>query len=148
VGFNDAGLYAWLRTVIRNKAIDDYRRRHRIVMVDPLEDGARLDQSCTEQHSGNPVHELLAREHAKLARNLVDQCMTVILGMPEHLRIAILLRGEGQSSSRIGAQMGVDSSTVRGYWQQAIRTLTATLGDVIKILDDTAQRDRQGEGAV
>jgi DNA-directed RNA polymerase specialized sigma24 family protein len=111
-----------------------------------VDDGDRLDQQCAEDDLGNPLHELMAHEHAELARDLVDRCMAVIHGLPGRLRIAILLRGEGQSSARIGAQMGVDSSTVRGYWRQAIRELTTAMGDVIKILDDEVDEpDPYGE---
>jgi RNA polymerase sigma factor (sigma-70 family) len=135
-GFNDKGRYGWLRTVVRNRAVDAFRRRGRIIplLVDPLDENADcLDQACADT---DPVRTLLAHEHTVLARDLVDRCMTVIHSMPEHLRIALLLRGDAQTSSQIGDQMGVDSSTVRGYWKQAIKELTATVGHVIRILDD------------
>jgi RNA polymerase sigma factor (sigma-70 family) len=143
-GFNDQGRYGWLRTVIRNRAVDAFRRRGRIpLLVDPLEDTGCLDQPCAD---ADPVHALLAHEHAGLARDLVDRCMAVIHSMPEHLRIALLLRGDGQTSSQIGDQIGVDSSTVRGYWKQAIKELTANVGHVIRILDDEVdERDLGGE---
>lgn len=141
-GFNDQGRYGWLRTVTRNRAVDAFRRRRRIpLLVDPLEDACCLDQPCAD---ADPVDALLAHEQAVLARDLVDRCMTVIHSMPEHLRIALLLRGEGQTSSQIGTQMGLNSSTVRGYWKQAIKELTANAGRVIRILDD--ERDEQDQG--
>jgi DNA-directed RNA polymerase specialized sigma24 family protein len=72
--------------------------------------------------------------------------MAVIHSMPEHLRIALLLRGDGRTSSQIGDQIGVDSSTVRGYWKQAIKELTANVGHVIRTLDDEVdERDLGGE---
>jgi RNA polymerase sigma factor (sigma-70 family) len=143
-GFNDQGRYGWLRKVIRNQAVDAFRRRGRIpLLVDPLKDADCLDQPCAD---ADPVHALLAYEHAVSARDLVDRCMTVIHSMPEHLRIALLLRGDGQTSSQIGTQMRVDSSTVRGYRKQAIEKLTANVGHVIKILDDEVdERDQGGE---
>jgi RNA polymerase sigma factor (sigma-70 family) len=145
-GFNDRGRYGWLRAVIRNKAVNAFRRRDRLpIPIDPLEDAARLDQPSAHDNPDDPVHNLLAREHALLARGLLDRCMAVIHSMPEHLRIAILLRADGRSSRQIGALMGVDSSTVRGYWQRAIKELTANVGDVIKILDAVDEQDQDGE---
>jgi RNA polymerase sigma factor (sigma-70 family) len=142
-GFNDQGRYGWLRRVIRNRAVDAFRRRCRILVVDPLEDSDCLDQPCAD---ADPVHALLVHEHAVLVGDLLDRCMTVIHSMPEDLRIALVLRGEGQNSTEIGAQMGVDSSTVRGYWKRAIKELTVNVGDVIRILDDEVdERDRGGE---
>lgn len=142
-GFNDPGLYGWLRAVIRNRAVDAFRKRHQILLVDPLEDTGCLDQLCVD---ADPMYALLAHEHVVLARDLLDRCMTVINSLPERLRVALLLRGEGQTSSQIGEQMGVDSSTVRGYWKQAIKELTANVGDVIMILDDEVDEwDRGGE---
>jgi RNA polymerase sigma factor (sigma-70 family) len=144
--FNDKGRYGWLRTVIRNKAVDAFRKRDRLpIPIDPLEDAAQLDQPSAHDNPDDPVHNLLTREHALLARELLDRCMAVIHSMPERRRIAILLRADGQSSRQIGALMGVDSSTVRGYWKQAIKELTASVGDVIKILDAVDEQDQDGE---
>jgi RNA polymerase sigma factor (sigma-70 family) len=141
--FNDQGFYGWLRRVTQRRAVDAFRRRRRILLVDPLEDAGCLDRPCAD---ADPVRALLVHEHAVLADDLLDRCMTVIHSLPEHLRIALLLRGDGQTSSQIGAQMGVDSSTVRGYWKQAIKELIANVGDVIRILDDEVdERDRGGE---
>lgn len=150
-GYDDASLYGWLRMVVRNRAVDEYRRGHRsrIVVVDPLEDGERLDRPSDEDDPGHPVHELLAREHRELARDLATRCMAVIHGMRSERRIAVLLRGEGLTSAEIGTRMGIAASTVRGYWREAIMVLKATVGDVITMLDtdtDVAERDWDGEG--
>jgi RNA polymerase sigma factor (sigma-70 family) len=138
--FSDSSRYGWLRRVTRNLAVSAYRKRRTIAEpVDPIEDAGRLDQA---NDADDPVEVLLAREHAALARNLVEQCMAVIQSMPEHLRVAILLRGERHTSRQIGVLMGVDSSTVRGYWKQAIKELNNRVGDVIRILEDRASRTR------
>jgi RNA polymerase sigma factor (sigma-70 family) len=142
-GFNDERRRGWLCTIIFRRAVDAFRKRRRILLVDPVEDAGCLEQPCAD---ADPVHALLAHEHAVLARDLVDRCKTVIHSMPEHLRLALLARGAGKTSSQIGAQMGVDSSTVRGYWKQAIKELTANVGHVIRILDDEVnEQDQDGE---
>ncbi|MEU8606383.1 sigma factor [Actinoplanes sp. NPDC048791] len=108
--YNDAGLFSWLRLVVRNRAVDEYRRHARIqlVVVDPLEDSDWFDQPWAEQESADPVYRLLAQERGELARDLVNRCMKVIHGLRAEWRIAILLRGEGLSSA------ATSTSRIRG----------------------------------
>ncbi|MFG1926844.1 RNA polymerase sigma factor [Cryptosporangium sp. NPDC048952] len=121
-------LYSWLRLVVRNKAVDDYRRRSRVGLVDPLEDGDLLDRPAVDGGAADLCRSVLARD-------LYDQCLRVIRRMPEAQRIAILLRGEGQNSRQIAEHMGVDASTVRGHWKKVREDLTIYVGHVIRILD-------------
>jgi RNA polymerase sigma factor (sigma-70 family) len=152
--YNNQGQYGWLRTVTRNRAVSAYRKRHGMpVLIDPLKDRdlddwhsfAILDRPSLADDPDDPVQALLTCEHRSLARHLVDECMAVIQTMPERMRIAILLRGDGCTSQQIATQMGVDASTVRGYWKKAIKELTAKVGDVIKILDKGDEQENGEE---
>jgi RNA polymerase sigma-70 factor (ECF subfamily) len=124
---------AWLRRVVRNKAISAYRRQRSTIVVDPLGDARRLDRATGDDQA-----------HVLLARELLDQCLAVIQSLPSHLRLAIVLRAEGLTSGEIGEQLGVDSSTVRGYWAKVIQELHAKVGPVLRILDDELAEDGEG----
>ncbi len=65
-GFNDEHRRRWLCTIIYRRAVDAFRKRHRIVLVDPVEDAGCLEQPCAD---ADPVHALLAHEHAVLAQD-------------------------------------------------------------------------------
>jgi RNA polymerase sigma factor (sigma-70 family) len=140
--YDERRKYGWLRTVARNQAVSAYRRQRGMVeLVDPVGMAHRLD---TPSFEDEPVFAVLEREHHQLAVGLVEQCMAVIQAMPSHLRIALLLRGEGHTSREIGEEICVDPSTVRGYWKQAIQQIVHKVGDVIRILDDVEDPHNDG----
>jgi RNA polymerase sigma factor (sigma-70 family) len=125
------GRSAWLQRVVRNKAVSAYRQRRRLVPVDPLNDRARLDRPT----------ENVDQAHVLLANDLLDQCLAVIHTLPHHVRLAIRLRLDGFNSREIGCQLGVDSSTVRGYWARVTQEITDKVGPVLKILDGVDGED-------
>lgn len=134
--YDQARQLAWLRQVVRNKAVWAFRARQRLTLVDPIEDRAMLDGPARTAEPAQAV----------LARDLLHRCIAVIDTLPEHLRVAILLRCDPDhqyTSTEIGAILEVDASTVRGYWRKVIQELSERVGPVIKILDET----EEGESA-
>jgi RNA polymerase sigma factor (sigma-70 family) len=130
---DDQALYAWLRRVIRNKAVSAYRHLSRMVVYDPQDPLTPLNGPAVD---ADPAHKVLAAE-------LLDRCAAVIQDLPMRLRVAILLRAEGHSSSVVAGQMGVTAATVRGYWSQALEELRYKVGDVIEILDAMEGPDKE-----
>ena len=115
---NGAGLRAWLLTIVRNRAVDEVRRRateerrwDRVGPVDEADAGAAPDV------------EVVRRHEAVTVRAALD-------GLPEAQRqvLALAFIG-GMSQAEIAAALNLPVGTVKGRWRLGLEKLRRALAD-------------------
>ncbi|MFI6317611.1 RNA polymerase sigma factor [Nonomuraea sp. NPDC050556] len=116
------GRRRWLFTVLRNKAIDEWRRSRR---QQPCADLPESDHPAAE-----PFHQVLST----LA---LRRCWSVIEQMPPMRKRVVFLRWNEQWSTReIALWLGITPGTVRGYIKVARDQLVEQIGSDVPFLDD------------
>lgn len=121
----------WLWKVVANMATSVYRKQVRTIVVDPLGNSDMLD---IRPSHGDP-HDAL------LAKDLLDDCWTVIRNMPPVRRLVIVLWAYGDSTREIAARLGTTKSTVRGHRATAIRELRDKVGPFVTTGNAVAEDD-------
>lgn len=112
----------WLFRVVRNKAIDEWRRNRR---VQPDADPAEY---------GRPAAEPLTQVLSTLA---LQNCWSAIERMPPtRQRVAFLRWNEEWSTREIADWLGVASATVRWHLKIARDELVEQVGSAVPFLDD------------
>ncbi|MEU3570575.1 sigma-70 family RNA polymerase sigma factor [Kitasatospora sp. NPDC036755] len=111
------GQKAWLRTVSRNRFIDDLRRDVR------FDD---LHFKVCEHYTAAP-HD---PADVTVARDALERCWAVISAMPEAQRaVAVLAWREGLDPAEIARSLGISPATVRVQLHKARRRLTSEIGN-------------------
>ncbi len=117
----------WLRRVLKNKAIDLWRKQK---VIDLTADGAH-------RHSGSDD----PGERAEFAVALAG-CWKEIEQMPPMRRtVASLVWGESWTFECVAEQLGLASSTVRGHLREARRQLRVSVGHLVSFIDDEEERE-------
>ncbi|RBQ19423.1 hypothetical protein DP939_16040 [Spongiactinospora rosea] len=112
----------WLRRVLKNKAIDVWRKQNVIDLTADLP-----GRQCRSDDLG---------ERAQLAIAL-SSCWKVIEQMPRTRRlVASLTWGESWTTERVAERLGMAPSTVRGHLREARKQLRATVGHLVSFIDD------------
>lgn len=120
----------WLRRVLKNKAIDDWRKRCVV-------DLAAVVPEPGPQPAG-------PGELAELSIALAN-CWTEIGQMPPVRQlVAFLTWNELWTTERVADHLGVAPSTVRGHLRQARRQLRASVGHLVPFIDE--EEDDEAEG--
>lgn len=123
---------AWLRRVVRNKAIDRWRIGKRIQLVEDLSDD----------------REAPSAEHVALSRMALDRCLEAIRIMPpvQH-RVAYLRWHEGWSTAEIARELGIAQATVRVQLMKARKKLVDAVGDNVVFAEEPDEENdsRGGE---
>jgi len=126
----------WLRKAVANMAASVYRKQVRTIVVDPLNNSEMLD---TRPPYGDP-HDTL------LAKDLLDDCWTVIRNMPPMRRLVIVLWAYGDSTREIAERLGTTQSTVRGHRATAIQELRDKVGPIVTTGNATAEDEEEETG--
>lgn len=106
----------WLLTIVRNRA-HDVRRRQRVRMAEPLDDGLRAD--------GAAVDPARSAERAELRHRLVE----AMGNLSDVQREVLLLHDvEGWKHREIAELIGVAEGTVRAHLFHARRAMRDLLG--------------------
>jgi RNA polymerase sigma-70 factor (ECF subfamily) len=123
----------WLRRVLKNKAIDDYRKHRRVDVV---------DLATAAPEPGPPA--VAASELAELSLTLAN-CWAEIRRMPPvRQQVAFLAWDEDWTTAQIAAHLGLSASTVRGHLYEARKQLRSSLGRlVIGDEDDDARSEER-----
>jgi RNA polymerase sigma-70 factor (ECF subfamily) len=126
--WRDVGRYGpdecrkWLRRVLKNKAIDLWRKQKVIDLT--------ADVPHPRTRSDDPG------ERAELAIALAS-CWREIKQMPPRRRaVASLVWGKSWPPERVAKHLGSAPSTVRGHLQEARKQLRATVGHLVSFIDD------------
>lgn len=117
----------WLRRVLKNKAIDLWRKQK---VID-------LTAYVLHPHyrSDDPG------ERAELAIALVS-CWREIEQMPPmRQKVASLVWGRSWPPRRVAEDLGVAPSTVRGHLREARKQLRATVGHLVPFIDDEEEQE-------
>ncbi|WP_041257601.1 RNA polymerase sigma factor [Fibrella aestuarina] len=124
---NEAALKPWLRTIMVNTAIDQYRKRKPATLSTD-----QVDQTLTE-----PYHN----DEAILAQLSAEHILAVLHTLPPACRMVFSLYVlEGYPHRDIAEQLHVTESTSRAYLSEANRRLRRALASQT---DQTYERDRQ-----
>lgn len=119
----------WLRRVLKNKAIDDWRKRAVVDLTSAVPEAG--------PQPANPG------ELAELSIALAH-CWAEIGRMPPVRQIvAFLLWNECWTTACVADHLGVTPSTVRGHLREARRQLRASVGHLVPFIDD--EEDDAGE---
>jgi len=117
----------WLRRVLKNKAIDLWRKQKVIDLT--------ADVSHPHSRSDDPG------DRAELAIALVN-CWRQIKQMPPVRQTVVsLVWGESWTPKRVAEHLGVAPSTVRGHLWEARRQLRATVGHLVPFIDDEEEQE-------
>jgi RNA polymerase sigma-70 factor (ECF subfamily) len=117
----------WLRRVLKNKAIDLWRKQK---MIDLTAEVPHL-----HSRSDDPG------ERAELAIAL-GSCWREIEQMPPMRQtVAALVWGRLWSPGRVAEHLGVSPSTVRGHLWEARKQLRATVGHLVPFIDDEDEQE-------
>ncbi|REF00793.1 RNA polymerase sigma factor [Thermomonospora umbrina] len=129
------GRRRWLFTVLRNKAIDEWRRNGR---VRPHADPAA--------YGGHPAAEPFTQVLSAL---VLQRCWSAIERMPPiRQRVAFLRWNEEWSTAEIADWLGIASATVRGHLKVARDELVVQVGSAVPFLNDPEDTgDELGEEA-
>lgn len=125
------GQKAWLRTVARNRFIDDLRRD---VHFDELH-----FQVCEHYTSAphNPAD-------VTVARAALERCWAVISAMPRSQRaVAVLAWREGLAPAEVAQSLGISPATVRVHLHKARLRLGAEVGEHLPFAQPAAQGTAQ-----
>ncbi|MEU6073318.1 sigma-70 family RNA polymerase sigma factor [Micromonospora sp. NPDC047074] len=117
----------WLRRVLKNKAIDLWRRQHVVdLFADVSHPHPRSDDTS---------------ERAEFAIALAN-CWRVIEQMPPVRRsVVALFWGESWAPNRVAGHLGLAPSTVRGHLLEARRQLRASIGHLVPFIDDEEEQE-------
>jgi RNA polymerase sigma-70 factor (ECF subfamily) len=117
----------WLRRVLKNKAIDLWRKQKVIDLT--------ADVAHTRSRSVDPG------ERAELAIALAS-CWREIEQMPPRRRtVALLVWGKSWTPNRVAEHLGVAPSTVRGHLREARKQLRATVSHLVSFIDDDEEQE-------
>ena len=110
---------AWLRRVVKNKAIDRWRVAGRTQLVEDV-----------------PDRQAPSAERIALSRMALDRCLEVINKMPrvQH-RVAYLRWHEDWSTEEIARELGIAQATVRVHLMNARRELVDAVGDEVVLAE-------------
>jgi RNA polymerase sigma-70 factor (ECF subfamily) len=118
----------WLKTVVRRRSIDSYRRHRR---------EGQLPEHRAER--GPDDSEAVLRQ---LDEALLDQCWTMVERMPPIRRqVAHLSWWEKLPTGEVAGLLGIAESTVRGHVKLARDEIVSRLGGDVAIIDDTGDVD-------
>ncbi|MEU6040589.1 sigma-70 family RNA polymerase sigma factor [Actinomadura sp. NPDC047616] len=124
------GQRRWLYRVLKNKAIDEWRKRRRIHLVDEV---------AVEDPHGE---ESLDVGRQVLSAAALQECWNVIAKMPpDRARVAFLHWAEDWSTREIADLLGISSSTVRGHLWKARTELLLRVGPQVPFIEDPEQED-------
>lgn len=122
------GRRRWLRQVLRNKAVDLWRKHH---AVDPTADLSRL-LSTPDDETSERVELMIA----------LTACWREIEQMPPGRRIvAFLVWGEMWDLRRVADHLRLAESTVRGHVREARLQLRASVGHLVSFIDDEEEQE-------
>jgi RNA polymerase sigma-70 factor (ECF subfamily) len=117
----------WLRRVLRNKAVDLWRKQKVVV----------LTADVPQPRAGSEDPGELAEFGVALAC-----CWTEIEQMPPMRRTVVsLVWGESWTVKRVAEHLGVAPSTIRGHLLQARRQLRAVVGHLVPFIDDVEEQE-------
>ncbi len=117
----------WLRRVLKNKAIDLWRKQ------------SVIDLTADVSHPRSRSDDL--GERAELAIAL-DSCWREIEQMPRVRRtVAALVWGELWSPTRVAGHLELAPSTVRGHLREARKHLRATVGHLVPFIDEEEEQE-------
>jgi RNA polymerase sigma-70 factor (ECF subfamily) len=112
----------WLRRVLKNKAIDDWRKNCAVDLTGAVPEPG-------PQPAG-------PSELAELSIAL-ENCWTEIKQMPPvRQKVAFLVWNEFWTTERIADHLGVAPSTVRGHLREARRQLRSSVGHLVPFFDE------------
>jgi RNA polymerase sigma-70 factor (ECF subfamily) len=117
----------WLRRVLKNKAIDLWRKQK---VIDLTADVPHPHSRCDDPG-----------ERAELAIALAG-CWREIEQMPQaRRRVVSLVWGESWTPTRVAEHLRVAPSTVRGHLREARKQLRATVGHLVPFIDDEEEQE-------
>ncbi|RUL95126.1 sigma-70 family RNA polymerase sigma factor [Verrucosispora sp. FIM060022] len=113
----------WLRQVLRNKAVDVWRKQNRV----------DLAVDVSELH---PTSDDETAEHVALTIALAN-CWRAIEQMPPRRRmVAFLVWGQAWDVKRAAEHLGLAASTVRVHLREARLQLRASVGHLVPFIED------------
>jgi RNA polymerase sigma-70 factor (ECF subfamily) len=117
----------WLRRVLRNKAVDLWRKQNVVELtVDVTDRDSRPDETCGRAEFGIAL----------------ASCWREIAQMPPTRRtVAWLVWGESWTPNSVAEHLGVAPSTVRGHLREARKQLRATVGHLVSFIDDEEEQE-------
>ena len=113
----------WLRRVLRNKAVDLWRKQK---VID------RTDNVLHHQHSRSDD----PGERAEFAIALASCWIEIEQMPPMRQRVASLVWGEMRTIEGVADYLGIAPSTVRGHLREARKQLRAAIGHLVPFIDD------------
>jgi RNA polymerase sigma-70 factor, ECF subfamily len=121
-GRDTEGQRCWLFKVVRNKAIDQWRRNCKSVPIpEPPEVSSAADTTADR------VISVIA----------LEKCWSVVRAMPPvRQQVAFLRWSEDWSSADIAALLGIEQSTVRGHLKKAVDELRDQAGADVPFIRD------------
>jgi len=115
---------AWLRTIVRSKVNDHFRRKARDPM---LGGGSTLDRrAAPELESVDPAHEEVL--HADLLRRALDEVRTKVKENTFKAFKATVL--DGRPPADVAEELGMNPGAVRVAKTRVLQRLRAALGDL------------------
>lgn len=117
----------WLRRVLKNKAVDLWRKQK---MIDLAADNSHA--ACRSDDPG---------ERAEYAIALASCWEEVGRMPPMRQRVASLVWGESWSPERVAEHLGVAPSTVRGHLLKAREQLRAAVGHLVPFIEDEEDQE-------
>ncbi|MFG2064859.1 RNA polymerase sigma factor [Micromonospora sp. NPDC048871] len=113
----------WLRQVLRNKAVDLWRKQKRVDLAVDVPDLPPPSDNETAEH----VELMIA----------LTSCWKAIEQMPPRRRmIALLVWGEAWEVKRAADHLGLATSTVRVHLREARLQLRASVGHLVPFIED------------
>jgi RNA polymerase sigma-70 factor, ECF subfamily len=117
----------WLRRVLKNKAIDEWRKPKVIALT--------ADVPHPHSRSDDPA------EHAEFGIALAA-CWGEIKQMPPmRQEVAFLVWGESWTPAQVAKYLGLADSTVRGHLREARKQLRTAVGPLVSFIDDEEEQE-------
>lgn len=117
----------WLRRVLRNKAVDLWRKQN---VIDLAAEVPHRHSRCDDPS-----------ERAEFTIALAG-CWEQIVQMPPiRQTVASLVWGESWSPERVAEHLGVAPSTVRGHLLKAREQLRAAVGHLVPFIEDEEEQE-------
>lgn len=124
----------WLHTVLKNKAIDQWRKGRRLRLMDEYEETGE--------------QALLDTAHQVLCAVALDQAWEVITWMPrQRQKVAFLCWNEGWSPREVADWLGITQNTVRSHLKLARDQLLKAVGAATPFIDDHGSGGLDGRKA-
>ncbi|WUI03935.1 RNA polymerase sigma factor [Spirillospora sp. NBC_00431] len=112
----------WLFRVLRNKAIDRWRKDERLCFTADLVEGPTMPAQDTSHHA--------------LSKIALRRCWSVIKKMPPvQQRVAFLRWGEDWKPKEIAERLGISQDTVRSHLKRARDALAVQVGPQVPFID-------------